>query len=50
MIAILKALKPVSKILTDSAIAVRIHSDSRHASKQLAFRMKELVAKYGKNL
>jgi len=36
MIAILKALEAVSKILTNSAIAVRVHPDSRQALKQLA--------------
>jgi len=36
MIAILKALEAVSKIFTDSAIAVRVHPDSRQALKQLA--------------
>jgi len=36
MIAILKALEALSEKLTDSAIAVRIHSDSRQALKQLS--------------
>ena len=35
MIAILKAVETVSEKLTDSAVAVMIHSDSRQALKQL---------------
>ena len=35
MIAIFKALEAVSEKLTDSAVAVRIHSDSRLALKHL---------------